>query len=239
MFCTVQWEEMHSDHILNPLSSSALDHCPLLLHSQERLAHPPMFKFEAHWPLMPDFAECVSNAWNTEVPPNQNAMMRLHIKSARTAKALSTWARKLIPLGKLTIIIYREVIAQLDNAQENRALTEDELQLKKLLKNRILGLASIERSRARQQSRLTWIRKGDANTKYFHIMASTRRKNNFIAVLNNGTNAVTSQRDKHQVNFQHFQNHIGSSLQRKHTLNYAELGWQPRQLSHLDLPFSE
>jgi hypothetical protein len=28
-------------------------------------------------------------------------------------------------------------------------------------------------------------------------------------------------------------------LQRKHTLNYAELNWQPQQLSHLDLPFSE
>jgi hypothetical protein len=90
------------------------------------------------------------------------------------------------------------VIAQLDNAQKNRALTEDELQFKKLLKNRILGLAAMERSRAWQQSRLTWIRKGDANPKYFHIMASTRRKNNFIVVLNNGTNVVTSQRDKHQ-----------------------------------------
>jgi hypothetical protein len=70
----------------------------------------------------------------------QNAMMKLHIKMARTAKALSAWACKLIPLGKLTMIIYREVIAQLDNVQENRSLTDDEIQFKKLLKKKDLGV---------------------------------------------------------------------------------------------------
>jgi hypothetical protein len=33
-FCTVQWEGCH-DPVLHPLSSSASNHCPLLLHPQE------------------------------------------------------------------------------------------------------------------------------------------------------------------------------------------------------------
>jgi hypothetical protein len=53
-------------------------------------------------------------------------------------------------LGKLTTIICREIIAQLDIAHENRELSAEETQLKRLLKNRILGLSPIERSRARQ-----------------------------------------------------------------------------------------
>jgi hypothetical protein len=104
--------------------------------------------------------------------------------------------------GKLAVAICREVIAQLETSQENRALTEEESELKKLLKNRILGIVSIERSMARQQSRLTWIKKGDVNTKYFHIMPNIRRKNNFIPVLNNDNEIATSQQDNHRLIFE-------------------------------------
>jgi hypothetical protein len=151
-------------------------------------------------------------------------MMKLLIKMARTTKALSTWAKQLFPLGKLTTIICREIIAQLDNAQESRVLFAEETQLKRLLKSRIMGLTAIERSIARQQSRLTWIKKDDANTRYFQIMASSKRKNNFISVLNNGTISATNQCDKHHLVFQHFQKHIGSCSQRNHLLNFVELG---------------
>lgn len=61
-FCTVQWEEYHLDPVLHPLSSSASDHCPLLLHSQEQVPRPPSFRFETHWPLMPNFKECVEQS---------------------------------------------------------------------------------------------------------------------------------------------------------------------------------
>jgi hypothetical protein len=72
-------------------------------------------------------------------------MMTLHIKLARTSKALQAWAHSLMPQGKLAAAIYREVIAQLEAAQELRHLSEEENSLKKLLKHRILGLAAMER----------------------------------------------------------------------------------------------
>jgi hypothetical protein len=62
----------------------------------------------------------------------------------------------------------------------------DECSLIKQLKARLLGLAAIEKSRARQKSRLTWLRKGDANTKYFQLMTNIRKQKNFIHTLQSG-----------------------------------------------------
>jgi hypothetical protein len=43
---------------------------------------------------------------------------------------------------------------------------------------------------------------------------------------------------KHQMIYNHFQNHTGF-FPRNYAFNYEELGWQPQQLHHLGLPFSE
>jgi hypothetical protein len=55
--------------------------------------------------------------------------------------------------------ICREVIAQLQKAQENRILIDTERNLLQLLKMRLLGLAAIEKSRVKQKSRITWLKK--------------------------------------------------------------------------------
>ena len=43
-----------------------------------------------------------------------------------------------------------------------------------------------EISSARIQSRITWALKGDANTKYFHAVASARKNHNAIWSLKDG-----------------------------------------------------
>jgi hypothetical protein len=50
---------------------------------------------------------------------------------------------------------------------------------------------------------------------------------------------VTSQKEKLRVVFEHFNNHIWSCPPRKHHINFAGIRWQPQQLMHLDLPFTE
>jgi endonuclease/exonuclease/phosphatase family metal-dependent hydrolase len=43
-FCTIPWENLHSNLVLRPLSSSASDHCPLLLCPQDQNTGPPYFQ---------------------------------------------------------------------------------------------------------------------------------------------------------------------------------------------------
>jgi hypothetical protein len=57
--------------------------------------------------------DCVQEAWSKEVASNQNPYGTFHIKLSRTAKALRIWAKKMVPQGKLALIICKEVIEQL------------------------------------------------------------------------------------------------------------------------------
>ena len=70
---------------------------------------------------------------------------------------------------RLQLLMARELIAQLDAAQETRMLTDDELSLRGELKCRSLGLASLARTIARHRSRIRYLEEGDANTKIFHL----------------------------------------------------------------------
>jgi hypothetical protein len=149
-FCTTPWEHTHLDPALHALSSLASDHYPIHIMSLQHVTGPPMFRFEAHWPYMLGFNECVQQSWNKEVAPSHNPMMGLHIRLMRTAKALAIWARRQVPQGKLAVTISREIIRELEGAQETRLLSNDEQELFGLLKRWLLGLTAIERSRARK-----------------------------------------------------------------------------------------
>lgn len=238
VFCSTEWEGLYADPILQTLSSSASDHCPLLLASLNAPRPPARFRFEMFWVHMPGFQEIVQEAWQRPILNRHNPLSTLHIKLSRTSKALKAWSRTLIPQGKLAMAICREVIGRLECAQEERQLSQQEIELLKMLKLRILGLAAIEKSRARQRSRITWLKKGDANTKFFQLMANRRKAKNFIHSLQTGHEIVTSQHDKHQAIFEHFKEHIGTHKPRTCTLDFDRLEWEPRNLEHLELPFT-
>lgn len=83
----------------------------------------------------------------------------------------------------MQLALVKEILLQLEVAQEHRALTQEELELRHHLKIHSVDLAMIEKTRIRQESRLTNIRCGDTNTKLFHICASSRAKKNYIQCL--------------------------------------------------------
>jgi CDP-glycerol glycerophosphotransferase (TagB/SpsB family) len=91
-------------------------------------------------------------------------------------KALRNWWCLSLGQWKIRWAILNITLANLEKAQEARTLTPDKLEFKKYLKVKALGIAAIQKSRARQHSRLTWIRKGYTNTRFFQLHANMRKK---------------------------------------------------------------
>lgn len=92
---------------------------------------------------------------------------------------------------RLQLALARETILGLDIAEEARALTPQEQDLRTSLKLRTLGLASLARTITRQRSQITYLREGDANTIFFHLQAYHRgRKNRIESVWVTGVEVI-------------------------------------------------
>ena len=167
---------------------------------------------------MKGFQDLVQNTWNRPVA-SALPMKRLHIKMARVAKGIKRWKKEKIGDTRMQLAIVKEILLQLEAAQEHRMLTAMELHLCRRLKARSTGLAAIEKSRIRQRARLTYIRCGDANTKFFHTRANARRRKNYIHCLHTDGGIAVAYQDKEKVIQDYFRNHIGSAVPRASTIN--------------------
>jgi hypothetical protein len=114
-----------------------------------------------------------------------------------------------------------------------------EVNLQNRLKMRILGYAVIERARNRKNSRMLWLKFGDANTKFFHWKAGSRRRKNFIQRLRTGSGWVFSHNEKAKELQNFFHNALKRPTPRSVDLNWANISDQQFDLSSLDAPFSE
>jgi hypothetical protein len=108
---------------------------------------------------------------------------------------------------KVIMAICREVIAQFEKNQETRSLSSGERKLIKDLKIKLLGLAVIEKCRARQRSIVTWLRLGDTNTIFSNLMVNARKRKNFIHSIQTKNGLAVTQLEKQQVVYNHFLHH--------------------------------
>jgi hypothetical protein len=120
------------------------------------------------------FSEEVQSAREV-VQGDTDPFRRLTAKLKLTARRLMSWSDKKVGCVKLQLMIAWEVVLRLDIAMESRQLSPDERRLRAHLKQAYLGLASLERTMARQRAKIAWLREGDANTAFFHQHAAYRR----------------------------------------------------------------
>ena len=115
---------------------------------------------------VPGFIEVAASPWGNSLPGADHCR-QLDFKLRNTAKALTKWSSEKIGSVRLQLAVARVVILRFDTEEEHRQLQQWELELRRKLKFRVLGLASLARSIARQRSRVLYLREGDANTRFF------------------------------------------------------------------------
>ena len=123
------------------------------------------------WPKFEGYDDAVKRGWHC---PDcvRDPFRRLDTLLHNTSWELQSWSAKHIGNIKIQLLAAREVILRLDQAQEHRDLSSDEIDIRKSLKVQCLGLASLEHTIARQRARVVHLQDDDANTRYFHLMAT-------------------------------------------------------------------
>jgi hypothetical protein len=164
-------------------------------------------------------------------------MVNLDRKVRRLARGLQRWSQRKVGNIRDQLLMVNKLILCLDAAQEGRPLSPGELGLRRGLKHRVLGLASLERTIARQRARVAGLRAGDANSQYFQIISSKRRRRDHIAILRMGSQVATEQATKEALTTGFYVNLLGMARPRECDLDLAAVGLQPIDFSGLEARF--
>jgi hypothetical protein len=212
VLASMEWEEQFPACHLQALASDVSDHCPLHLQTNFLLSTTPRFHFELHWPKSPDYQEALQQGW-VQQGDIQDPIARLDVMLRHLAAELRSWAARKIGCIREQLIMARAIILKLDRLGDIRTLSDSERALRADLKRKCLGLSSLDRTIARQRARVRYLADGDANTRYFHLLAAGRRRKNAITRLKV---TATSHRATTQWNKQSL-NTSGESLARQDT----------------------
>lgn len=238
MFGNAEWFAAFLNHILKPLSTDCSDHCPLLIQLHAFTDGKRRFRFEPFWPKFPGFAEVVDSAWNIDLP-NVDPFRRLDAKFRNVAKELTRWSNRRMGSVRLQLTLVREAILSLDIEQERRLLEPWETTLRRSLKVRVLGLASLSRTIARQRSRMLFLAEGDANTRFYHLQACHRRRQNRIESLNVDGTQVVQDHAMAEALYAYYNEVLGSNFERSRRFDLNVIGVPVTDLSALEILFTE
>lgn len=144
------------------------------------------------------------------------------------AKALCSWKATKVGNIRLQLAAARVVVYERDTAQEVRALSPEEIDLRKELKHVALGLASLCRTMARQRARTRQLQEGDACTRYFHLQACHRRRKNYLFAIAHNGHTFTEEEAKAELVFYYYDDMLGGSVRQD-----ASLGPLSARPSHL------
>ncbi|KAK1660876.1 hypothetical protein QYE76_049035 [Lolium multiflorum] len=236
-FCNEEWQDIFQVAKLLPQASSMSDHCPLLLVQDIIAKTPHRFRFEGFWPLLQGYSTVVEQSWKAPCRLT-NHFAVLDCKLRRLAKDLRSWAKNYVGDIKKQMLLGQEIMLRLDTAQETRLLSEEEMKLRSALKSRAVGLAVINRIKAKQRARIKWLKLGDANTKYFHSRATHRRAKNRIQFLHSDAGIATSPPELEETTFHHLHAILGTTVPCTERLDWALLDLPKPDLSDLDRPFT-
>ena len=182
------------------------------------------------------FQEAVSVAWNS-VPAGPCPFISLDCKFKEVSKGLQSWSDKKIRHINSQLVLVREILHQLEIAQDARVLAAGEIWLNNNLKKHCLTLASLKRTIVWLRSRINWLKDGDANTKLFQLHARHRKRKNFIGKLVSEDQIYTNHADKASIIDDFYNSLLGTRVDRENMVDLTKLLLNTHDLTKLDLPF--
>ncbi|KAL8100581.1 hypothetical protein AgCh_032729 [Apium graveolens] len=171
-----RWQAIFQLAQLFNLEVTISDHNPIFLNPTAEVRYAPKrrFRFENAWLTDPMCFELVQNNWQ------KDGSMAIQNKLEGCKEVLEEWGMGLTGNFKKRINDCKQVLRRMRGKRDDSSV--------KCYKEAQSKLAEVYYQKEiywRQRSKQLWLQFGDLNTKYFHASATTRRKNNLIAKLQN------------------------------------------------------
>nr|XP_023928304.1 uncharacterized protein LOC112039655 [Quercus suber] len=215
------------------------DHFPILLESGSHRKGRIPFRFENMWLKAEGFLDKVK-AWWENYHFQGTPSFILAKKLAALKADLKKWNET--DFGNITAKkqhLWSKLNA-LDVKEDFQPLTEEEKLEKASFRANLEKAALLEETSWRQKSRMLFLKEGDSNTRFFHRMANSNRRNNHIEnLMIDG--ALSSNQDRISDHIVHFYMNLYSEQQEK--LPLQEVLDFPRisgdNVDWLESPFEE
>lgn len=228
MFISSEWLEIFPDLQASLLNRSLSDHRPLLASSYDQNWGPRPFKFINCWLSNPGCLITIKKSWS------ESKSLEPHQRLKALKEALQDWNKT--DFGHIDSMIHNleEKIMNLDEISNSRPLNDSEVADRKNYQLELWQWLKNKESLWAQKSRIQWLKEGDRNTKFFHTMASIRkRKNNFSSLLSKYANLVSPADIKNEA-VSYFKSLFKEDHHNRPTLNDLEFKklfpWQAEKL---------
>ena len=174
LLITPEWLEHFPALKVSLLKRTVSDHCPLLAVSKVKNWGPKPFRFLNCWLSNPQCAKIIQESWGDSKDTSIMDKMKI------VKKRLIAWNKT--EFGKIheKIAELEVKIQDLDRIADERNLEEDEISSRKQAQMDLWQWLKIRESYWAQNARSQWIKEGDKNTRYFHAIATMRRRQNCI-----------------------------------------------------------
>ncbi|XP_028103766.1 uncharacterized protein LOC114302886 [Camellia sinensis] len=221
------------------LERSISDHCPLLLLEDGRDSGTRPFLFINAWTFHPKVEEHVKKSWeDTTITGWASFVIMNKLKTWHSV--LKKWNIEVFGNVTHALKAAEEELHAIDLVAEFRSFEEDKVKRRREVRKAVWSLSKREEWMGRQKSRLNWSLKGDKNTRFFHVIATSRQNRNLLnsievdEELNEDPKKV-----KHEV-FNHFRRRFSEELKYRPKLHgfFWSIG-HDNESDGLVAPFSE
>jgi exonuclease III len=241
---STEWETQFPMTSVETRDRSISDHTPLVLSTGSSTHYPRTrpFKFERGWLLREGFYAMVADIWQSE-NSGSSPLQRWQSKIRRLRQHLRGWAANVAGTYKKEKKAILDLLHKIDKKGEHGCLSDQEINLKQYLKERLVTLLREEELKWYERAKIKTLLEGDSNTRFFHLVANGKHRKQQILSLEDdqGTLVGMSDLKKHITNY--YKNLFGTpelseiTLEEDHILDIPQV--TPQENDILTANFSE
>jgi len=206
-----QWCLTWSNCIQMAVSRGLSDHCPLVLAVDIQNWGPKPVRMLKCWADFPGYDSFVRDTWRSlQICGWGSFVLKEKLKSLKLA--LRDWHQRHAQNIPARLSSLKENIASLDLKGESEVLSDGEILELHGMSEEMFSLARVSSSINWQQSRALWLKEGDANSKFFHRVMSSRRSRNAIPFIQVNGALVEGVENVRNAVFTHFRAQFHSTL---------------------------